>query len=92
VDTFDHSAADRNLWRGSTLYLDGNQLTGNLAAVWTQLLSVPRARLLLGDAGPHETASIGRFTGNLSNVAIYDQQLNEEQVSLIWAVGENLLA
>ncbi|MDT4921090.1 MAG: hypothetical protein QOI15_1992, partial [Pseudonocardiales bacterium] len=56
-------------------------------ALWSQLLSVGGSRLLLGDAGPQETRTMGRFTGNLSNVAIYDSLLNRGAVRSIWEVG-----
>ena len=72
---------------GSTLYLDGLQVSNSLVALWVPRLGVPGARLLLGDAGPGEAKSIGRFKGNLSNVAIYEQPLQPRDISDIWLVG-----
>jgi hypothetical protein len=89
ADTF-HPSADPNERTGSTLYLDGKQLTHSLTAVLPKLLGVHGSRLLLGDAGPTEPRSTGRFTGNLSNVAIYDDLLNGDEVFDIWAVGMDL--
>jgi Concanavalin A-like lectin/glucanases superfamily len=72
---------------GSTLYLDGYQLTNGLGDVFPTLLSVPGARLLLGDGGPGEVKGIGRFRGNISNVAIYDGPLSPAAVANIWFDG-----
>ncbi|MDT4918884.1 MAG: hypothetical protein QOH89_3584 [Pseudonocardiales bacterium] len=87
ADTYSQESADPNDWTGSSLYLDGNLLTDSSTALWSQLLSVGGSRLLLGDAGPQETRTMGRFTGNLSNVAIYDSVLNPGAVRSIWEVG-----
>jgi hypothetical protein len=86
-DTYNHPSGDPAEWTGSTLYLDGRRLTGSLTALWSRLLSVPGSRLLLGDAGPDAVRAVGRFTGNLSNVALYDQVLGPDAVERIWKVG-----
>lgn len=72
---------------GSKLYLDGGLLTDNLDDVFPTLLSVQGARLLLGDGGRGEAAGIGRFRGNVSNVAIYGGPLSDQDISNIWADG-----
>jgi Concanavalin A-like lectin/glucanases superfamily len=72
---------------GSTLYLDGLAVSYSLVALWVPRLGVPGARLLLGDGGPHEAKAIGRFKGNLSNVAIYDSVLQPRDIVDIWLVG-----
>jgi hypothetical protein len=72
---------------GSTLYLDGRRVANSLVALWVPRLGVPGARFLLGDGGPQEGKSMGRFKGNLSNVAIYDHLLQPGEIFDIWLVG-----
>ena len=77
---------------GSTLYIDGVRVSQSLIALWTPRLFTGNARLLLGDAGPREVKGIGRFTGNLSNVAIYDYLLDPYTVQTIWDTGNGSAA
>lgn len=79
---------------GSTLYIDGNPnpASQSLVALWTPRLFTGNARLLLGDAGRGEVKGIGRFTGNLSNVGIYDYLLDSYTRQTIWDIGHGSTA
>lgn len=76
-------------WLPSLLYVDGalvdNALEGRLLDAWA---GWPKSRILLG-AGtqPTQAAWLGRFTGNLSHLALFDRLLTANEVAGIWQAG-----
>jgi len=85
-------------WLPSLFYLDGqlvdNRLMGRFLDQWSGFEAHHRndpsgnaARLMFGAGQANQAAWLGRFTGNLSHVALFTRLLTGKDVAAIWQAG-----
>jgi hypothetical protein len=74
-------------WLPSLMYVDGRLVDATIEGRLLNFLGAAKSRLLIGAGQRNQDAHLGEFTGNVSNVALFDRLLTADQIATVWHAG-----